>query len=127
MALAAVEDYGDPKVLKVLREKVLAGDMHRYFTEIPDCTDEWWALLRDGVLGIWGGDRSLTRSILPPVHRLCGYLVEQGRREEAELVMRQRALGPIGRRRTPEGELLDVPFLDRATLPRAALEVRPGE
>lgn len=127
MALAAVEDYGDPKVLKVLREKVLAGDMHRYFTEIPGCTDEWWALLRDGVLGIWGGDRSLTRSILPPVHRLCGYLVEQGRREEAELVMRQRALGPIGRRRTPEGELLDVPFLDRATLPRAALEVRPGE
>lgn len=127
MTLATVEDYGDPKLLRVLRERVLAGDMHRYFTEIPGCDDEWWGLLRDGVLGIWGGERSLTRSILPPVHRLCGWLVEQGRREEAALLMTRLAEGPIARRRTEAGVVLDVPFLDRATIPRGALEVRPGE
>lgn len=131
MTLASVEDYGDAKVTRVLREKVLAGDMHRYFTEIPGCSDEWWALLRDGVLSIWGGDRSLTRSILPPAHRLCGWLVEQGRREEAALLMMRLGEGPIGRRQAggPDGDtvLLDVPFLDVATIARSALVVRPGE
>lgn len=127
MTLASVEDYGDPKVTRVLREKVLAGDMHRYFTEIPGCTDEWWALLRDGVLTIWGGERSLTGSILPPVHRLCGWLVEQGRREEAALLMTRLAEGPIARRRVGEQVVLDVPFLETATIARAALVVRPGE
>ena len=127
MTLTSVEDYGSAKVTRVLREKVLAGDLHRYFVEIPGCTDEWWTLLRDGVLAIWGGERSLTGSILPPVHRLCGWLVEQGRREEAALLMDQLAAGPIARRRTDQGVLLDVPFLDLATIPRAALLVRPGE
>lgn len=127
MALASVEDYGSARVAKVLREKVLAGDLHRYFVEIPGCTDEWWALLREGVEAIWGGERSLTGSILPPVHRLCGWLVEQGRREEAALLMSQLAAGPIPRRRTADEVLLDVPFLDVATIPRVALVVRPGE
>jgi CDP-glycerol glycerophosphotransferase len=127
MTLASVEDYGSSRVTRVLREKVLAGDLHRYFTEIPGCTDEWWALLRDGVLAIWGGERSLTGSILPPVHRLCGWLVEQGRREEAALLMTQLAAGPVGRRRAGEAMVLEVPFLDTATIPRAALLVRPGE
>jgi len=130
MALASVDDYGDPKVTTVFRDKVLAGDLHRYFVEIPGCSDEWWAMLRDGVRGIWGGvgGSSLTSSILPPVHRLCGWLVEQDRREEADALMAHLTSGGrVQRRTTPQGPVLEVPFLDHATIPRRALALRPGE
>ena len=78
-ALRSVEEYGAPKVTATMRDRVLAGDLHRYFAEIPGCDDEWWELLRTGVLSIWGS-RSLTHSGLLPVDRLVGWLVEQGRR-----------------------------------------------
>jgi glycosyltransferase involved in cell wall biosynthesis len=54
LALRSVEDYGSAKITTVFRDRVLAGDLHRYFAEIPGCSDEWWELLRDGVLRIWG-------------------------------------------------------------------------
>ena len=34
----------------MFRDRVLAGDLHRYFAEIPGCDDAWWELLRGGVL-----------------------------------------------------------------------------
>ena len=101
-SLRSVEEYGAPKVTSVFRDRVLAGDLHRYFAEIPGCDDEWWELLRTGVLSIWGS-RSLTHSGLLPVDRLVGWLVEQGRREDAAAVVAYaRDLGRPGRpRRDP--------------------------
>ena len=32
---------------EVFVDRVLAGDLHRYFTEIPGCDDAWWDLLRE--------------------------------------------------------------------------------
>src|SRR3954468_8031129 len=109
-SLRSVEEYGAPKVTAVFRDRVLAGDLHRYFAELPGCDDEWWELLRSGVLSIWGS-RSLTHSGLLPVDRLVGWLVEQGRREEAVAVVTYaRELGrPIERVETPDGRRLDVP------------------
>ncbi len=98
-SLRSVEEYGAPKVTSVFRDRVLAGDLHRYFAEIPGCDDEWWELLRTGVLSIWGS-RSLTHSGLLPVDRLVGWLVEQGRREDAAAVVAYaRDLGRPGRPR----------------------------
>ncbi len=85
-ALASVEAYGSRKVTGVFRDRVLAGDLHRYFTEIPGCSDEWWDLLHSGVVALWG-ERSLTHSGLLPVDRLVGWLVEQGRRTDADAVV----------------------------------------
>src|SRR3954451_16318756 len=85
-SLRAVEEYGAPKVTRIFRDRVLAGDLHRYFAEIPGCDDEWWELLRSGILAIWGS-RSLTHTGLPPADRLVGCLVEQGRRENAAAVV----------------------------------------
>ena len=55
---------------------VAPGDLWRYFLLVPDCSPEWWGLLRAGVLEFWG-QRSLVHSGLPPVHRLAGWLVER--------------------------------------------------
>ncbi len=87
MSYAEVRSAADAAVEAVFLDRVLAGDLWRYFLEIPGASDEWWALLRDGVREFWGDPRSLTASGLPPVHRLCGWLVEQDRRADAVSLM----------------------------------------
>jgi glycosyltransferase involved in cell wall biosynthesis len=132
LSLTSVDEYvaqgGDPHVREVYLDRVLAGDLHRYFTEIPGCSDEWWALLRDGIAGLWRG-RSLTHSGLTPVHRLTGWLVEQDRREDAAAVTTYAAgLGrPLDRVEDDEGPRIDVPVIDTATVDPEALALRPHE
>ena len=135
MSLNAVAAYvagsTDPRAA-TLREmfvdRVLAGDLHRYFMEIPGCDDAWWELLRLGISGLWG-DRSLTRSGLTPAYRLIGWLVEQDRRADAVAVMTYVAMlgRPLDRVDGPDGPRLDVPVLDVASVDLAALAVRPHE
>lgn len=128
MALASVRAHGDDDVAQVFVDRVLAGDMPRYFAEIPGCSDEWWALLVAGVREFWGA-RSLTHSGLTPVHRLTGWLVEQDRREDAAAVMSYVAeIGrPVDRVQTPEGPRIDVPGIDPASVEPAALALRDFE
>jgi CDP-glycerol glycerophosphotransferase len=125
-SLALVEEYGAKHVTDVFRDKVLAGDLHRYFTEIPGCSDEWWALLRSGIASIWGA-RSLTHSGLLPVDRLIGWLVEQDRRAEATAVVEHARLGPVPRVASNLGPRLDVPFIDQRSVAPAALLLRDTE
>ncbi len=82
MSLASVRELAGPEVEQVFVDRVLAGDLWRYFLEIPGCSDEWWALLHDGIAALWG-ERSLVDSGLPPAHRLLGWLVQRGLRAEA--------------------------------------------
>ena len=126
MSLAAVRDHGSRSVTTVFVDRVLTGDLHRYFVEIPRCSDAWWELLRDGVLEFWGS-RSLIHSGLPPVHRLTGWLVEQGRRADAVTVMRYAAAHRVPRVTESEARRIDVPGLDAATVDPAALALRPHE
>ena len=129
MSLSTVEEFGSAKVSKVFHDRVLAGDMHRYFAEIPGCSDEWWDLLVTGVREFWGPQRSLTGSTLPPAQRLIGWLVEMGRRKDAVLVMEYVAAagGPVPQVRTPRGPRIDVPGLDPAGVDPAALALRDFE
>lgn len=135
MALASVDAYvahtTDPRAAElrqVFVDRVLAGDLHRYFLEIPGCEDAWWLLLRRGIADLWG-DRSLTHSGLTPAHRLIGWLVEQDRRADAAAVAAYvRELGrPLDRVDAPDGTRIDVPVIDVETVAAAALTVRPSE
>jgi CDP-glycerol glycerophosphotransferase len=127
-SLASVRAHGNADVERIFLDRVLAGDLHRYFAEIPGSTDQWWALLRAGIAELWG-ERSLTNSGLTPIHRLTGWLVEQDRREDAAAVMTYVAgLGrPVDRVETREGPRIDVPVLDPATVEPAALALRSYE
>lgn len=131
MSYAAVRSAGDAAVESVFVDRVLAGDMWRYFLEIPEASDEWWALLRDGVREFWG-QRSLVHSGLPPVHRLGGWLVEQDRRADAAALMRWvRTLDgrPAPQTQDAAGRHIDVPneVLDLSTVDAAALALRDVE
>lgn len=130
MSYAAVHSGSDPAVEAVFVDRVLAGDLWRYFLEIPHAADEWWALLRDGVREFWG-QRSLVHSGLPPVHRLCGWLVEQDRRVDAAALMAWVATlaGPAPQNGDGPGRHIDVPseVLDLSTVDPAALALRDYE
>lgn len=129
-SLASVLRHDDAGVTETFVQSVLAGDMWRYFLEIPGACDDWWRLLVEGVREFWGDD-ALTGSTLPPVHRLCGWLVGQDRREDAERVVAWiRTLnGPAPRVTVGESVRLDVPpeVLDVVTVAPKALTVRPHE
>jgi len=130
MSRQSVTDYGSDKVSKVFQDKVLPGDLHRYFQLIPGADDEWYGLLESGVREFFGA-RSLVHSGLPPVHRLTGWLVEHGRRDDAVLVMSYvAALGPgerVPRVQDVRGRRIDVPGLDARTVDEAAMALRPHE
>ena len=128
MSLSTVSGFESKKVNEVFLDKVLAGDLHRYFVEIPGCSDEWWDLLVAGVREFWG-TRSLVHSGLPPAHRLCGWLVQMGRREDAVLVMECLAGSdePLSQVPSPNGPRIDVPGLDPASVDPAALALRDFE
>jgi CDP-glycerol glycerophosphotransferase len=130
MSLAEVDASPDAAAVRaIFLDRVLAGDLHRYFTQIPACSDEWWRTLHHGVSDLWRG-RSLVHSGLPPVHRLTGWLVEQDRRMDAAAVMIWFA--SLGGRPAPRVEWggvwsLDVPVISRASVDPAALALRPHE
>ena len=132
-SLASVREHASTAVEEVFLERVMPGDLWRYFLQVPGCTDEWWRLLQAGVQELWA-QRSLVHSDLPPVHRLAGWLVEQDRRDDVvRLIDWHRSLG---RERAPRVQdpatgawRIAVPpeVLDEATVDPAALAVRPHE
>jgi glycosyltransferase involved in cell wall biosynthesis len=129
LTLASVRREGTPDLEVALLDRVLPADLWRYFELVPEAEDGWWELLVDGVRGLWG-ERSLTHSVLPPVHRLTGWLVEQGRRDDAVHVIEHlRSLDGrrVARVADTDGVRLDVPGLDPATVAPEALAVRPSE
>jgi CDP-glycerol glycerophosphotransferase len=130
MSLAAVNASPDAEAIRpIFLDRVLAGDLHRYFTLIPGCSDEWWRLLHRGIKEMWEG-WSLVHSGLPPVHRLTGYLVEQGRRVDASAVMLWHA--NLNGKPLPQVEedgvwRIDVPVISRSSVDPAALALRAHE
>lgn len=132
LALASVREHGSAEVEQVFLDRVLAGDLWRYFLLVPGATEEWWRLLRAGVLEFWG-QRSLVHSGLPPVHRLAGWLVEQDRRADVTALMQwlDSLTGPAPRAQDVASGAwrIAVPqsVLDEATLDPVALTLRDHE
>jgi glycosyltransferase involved in cell wall biosynthesis len=129
MSLDLVRAHGDPDVTRLFLDRVLPGDLWRYFEAIPGADVAWTALLRDGVAELWR-ERSLVHSVLPPVHRLCGWLVEQRRMGDAAQLMAYLASldgAPVPR--TADGTALAVPadVLAVGTVDPVALAVRAEE
>ena len=131
-ALASVRAHGSAEVEQVFVDRVLAGDLWRYFLLVPGAPEEWWRLLRAGVLEFWGR-RSLVHSGLPPVHRLAGWLVEQDRRADVTSLMEWVATldGPAPRAQdvaTGAWRLAVPPaVVDESTVDPAALGLRDHE
>jgi glycosyltransferase involved in cell wall biosynthesis len=130
MTLESVRREGTPALVEALLDRILPADMWRYFVLIPEADDVWWDLLVSGVRELWGEADALTGSVLPPVHRLTGWLVAQDRRADAEaVILHLRGLDGrrVARVSDQHGVRLDVPGLDASSVARDAIAVRPSE
>ena len=131
-ALASVRAYGSADVEQVFVDRVLAGDLWRYFLLVPGAPEEWWRLLRAGVLELWG-QRPLTGGGLPPVHRLAGWLVAEDRRTDVSALMEWASMldGPAPRVQdvATGAWRLSLPpsVLDETTVAPEALALRDHE
>ncbi|WP_151083630.1 glycosyltransferase family 2 protein [Nocardioides cynanchi] len=130
LTLESVRRRASEPLELALLERILPADMWRYFVLIPEADDAWWDLLVAGVRELWG-EHSLTHSVLPPVHRLTGWLVEQDRRADAVTVIGHlRGLAGARVARAPDGRggtRLEIPGLDPESISAEALAVRPSE
>ncbi len=86
MALASVRALGGAEVERVFVDRVLAGDLWRYFLEIPGCSDEWWDAARRRARGAVGRTvaRAQRAAAGAPADRVAG---RAGRRAEAASLM----------------------------------------
>lgn len=126
MSLETVDAYvaggGEPEVRETFLREVLPGDLHRYFAEIPGCSDEWWALLVGMVRDVWAG-RSLADTTMTPVQRLVGWLVEHDRRAQATAVQAWVAEHRTPLPRSADGAYVEVPGVDLSDVDPAARRV----
>jgi glycosyltransferase involved in cell wall biosynthesis len=94
-AWASVRERGSAAVQRTFHDRVMPGDLHQFFNAVPSCDDDYWELLRSMVLELWGEEHSLSETELLPSHRLMGWLVEQGRRNDA-VALWERVVGRGG-------------------------------
>ena len=129
MSLDSVLRHGSPKVTRIFRNRVLPGDLPRYFAEIPGCADDWWHELRRGLVHFFDEEWPITGTRMAPAFRLVGWLVTQDRREDAAAVVAYaRGLGrALDRVAEADHVRIDVPVLDPATVDPAALRLHPEE
>jgi glycosyltransferase involved in cell wall biosynthesis len=85
---AAVQRNAGSDVLHVFYAEVLPIDMWEYFRAVPGCSDNYWALLRDGVRELWN-DRTVPfhQTGVAVQQRLMGWLVAEDRRADLEFLL----------------------------------------
>lgn len=127
MTLESVTAHGDPRVLDMFTDRVLPGDLWRYFDAIPGCDDAWWDEFRRGIDDIWGDRSLLDVPGLLPAQRVVGWLVQADRRTDAEAVTRWLTATPGRVPRTPDGRSLAFPADVLGPVPPHVLALRPGE
>lgn len=115
-----VRERTSPATQDVWFARVLPIDMWEYFRAAPGCSDEYWTLLRAGLLEFWGPETlPFERTGLPLRQRLMGWLVAQDLRTELGELIDFIDAHPDGLpRRIVDGrEVVDHPFARRADLP----------
>ncbi len=131
MTTDVVRELGSPRLLDYWARNGLPGDLPVYFREIPGCSDAYWQLLHSATRDLFRGLPPIERSELPPAQRLVGWLVAQGRRADAETVLRwlDEHPGPP-RVRTRDGQqIAELPFADdpAAGVPEEVFRLDPDE
>lgn len=129
-ALETVRTLGSPEVLDVFRERVLPGDLWRYFAHVPGCSEEYWQALHGAVREFWR-DSAFVRSRLTVPNRVVAWLVGQDRRHDAETVLGYAAAcdGPLPTVVAHDEVLAALPYWDdpEAGIPLDLYRLRSDE
>ncbi|MEJ7795889.1 MAG: glycosyltransferase family 2 protein, partial [Nocardioides sp.] len=119
-SLATVRDHTAERTQQVFLRRVLPIDMWEYFRAVPGCSDDYWAMLRDGVVELWNDDGvPFEQTALPLRQRIMGWLVGQDRRTALQefLVWLDGQPSPLPTREVRGRMVVDHPYADLPELP----------
>jgi glycosyltransferase involved in cell wall biosynthesis len=85
MTVESVLAHGSAEVTSTFFDYVLPVDMWEYYRSVPQCSEEYWTVLRDSVREFWNPATVPFEDTLVPVQqRLMGWFVYQDRRSDLE-------------------------------------------
>lgn len=119
-SLDTVRDHTTDATRQVFLRRVLPIDMWEYFRAVPGATDDYWALLCDGVRALWHADDvPFERTALPLRQRIMGWLVGHDARRDLEefLVWLDAQPTPLPTREIGGRVVVDHPYADHPELP----------
>ncbi|MCW2759959.1 MAG: glycosyl transferase, family 2 [Marmoricola sp.] len=88
MTVESVLAHRSEEVTRTFFDYVLPVDMWEYFRSVPQCSEEYWTLLRDAVREFWNDATVPFEETLVPVQqRLMGWFVAQDRRADLEALI----------------------------------------
>jgi glycosyltransferase involved in cell wall biosynthesis len=88
MTVESVLAHGAQAVTTTFFDYVLPVDMWEYYRSVPQCSEEYWILLRDAVREFWNDTTVPFECTRVPVQqRLMGWFVAQDRRTDLEALI----------------------------------------
>ena len=119
-SLATVRQHTSDRTQQVFLRRVLPIDLWEYFRAVPGCGDDYWAMLRDGVVELWHADGvPFEQTALPLRQRIMGWLVGRDRRTDLEefLIWLDGQPSPLPTREVGGRMVVDHPYADLPELP----------
>ncbi|MGZ5398968.1 MAG: glycosyltransferase family 2 protein [Nocardioides sp.] len=119
-SLATVRAHTSEHTQRVFLRRVLPIDLWEYFRAVPGCSDDYWGMLRDGVIELWHDDGvPFEQTALPLRQRIMGWLVGRDRRQDLEefLVWLDGQPSPLPTREVGGRTVVDHPYADLPELP----------
>ncbi len=126
MTVESVLAHGSDEVTRTFFDYVLPVDMWEYFRSVPQCTDEYWTMLRDAVREFWNPSTVPFDEVLVPVQqRLMGWFVAQDRRADLESLIAFLDTHGVVKTEVDGVEVFDHPWRSDPDLPPGCVLVNP--
>lgn len=126
MTVESVLAYGSAEVTSTFFDYVLPVDMWEYYRSVPQCSEEYWMMLRDAVREFWNPRTVPFEETLVPVQqRLMGWLVAADRRADLETLIAFLDANGVVKTEVGEVEVFDHPWRTEPGIPPGCVLVSP--
>lgn len=127
MTVESVLAHGSPEVTSTFFDYVLPVDMWEYFRSVPQCSHDYWTMLRDALREFWNPTTVPFEETLVPVQqRLMGWLVAEDRRADLEALIVFLDANGVVTTEVDGVEVFDHPWRNEPGLPPGCLLVSPS-
>jgi glycosyltransferase involved in cell wall biosynthesis len=124
MSVESVAAHGSDQVTSTFFAYVLPVDMWEYFRSVPQCSEEYWTMLRDSVREFWNpATVPFEQTLVPVQQRLMGWLVAQDRRADLEALIAFLDEHGVVKTEADGVELFDHPWRSEPGMPAGCVLV----
>lgn len=127
MTVESVLAHGSAEVTSTFFGYVLPVDMWEYYRSVPQCSEEYWSLLRDAVREFWNpATVPFEETDVPVQQRLMGWFVAKDRRADLEALIAFLDTHGVVKAEVDGVEVFDHPWRTEPGMPSGCVLVAPG-